>query len=163
MAAFYDPWDARYNRPIVGGRVTNPITGEVEVAGEMFVAGPPSIQVIWVNLCLSSTSSGWGTIAASLNCTIDDALIQIAQQVKEGLYSIVSLNASAYSLTIMCKSTTTGEEIRQNIHTLRHNLHGDRDEEQELPNLSDGTIPAASEVTGGPSSGSPELEENNIS
>ncbi|WQF88320.1 hypothetical protein CDEST_13334 [Colletotrichum destructivum] len=54
----YEVWDAKYNRPTVGGKVTNPTTGQVEDAGPMFVAGPPSIQAIWFNVASSTSSMG---------------------------------------------------------------------------------------------------------
>ncbi|KZL86429.1 hypothetical protein CI238_02652 [Colletotrichum incanum] len=101
----YDVWDARYNRPIVGGKVTNPTTGQVEDAGSMFVAGPPSIQAMWFNVKSSPSSSGW----------------------KSGVYSVVSLNASVYSLTVVCDSTATLSEFRQVIRTMRSELRGENE------------------------------------
>jgi len=152
----YDAWDARYNRPIVGGRVTNPTTGVVEQAGTMFVAGPPSIEAIWVNL---SASPRWQTIVTSLNCPIDDALCQIASHIQQGIYSIVSLNASAYSLKIMCKSEQSLEEMLQSIQTLKVQLNEDQDHEDETSPTHEDAPPVASGGEGGASSGPAGVEE----
>jgi len=121
----YDCWDVKYNRPIVGGKVTNPTTGEVEEAGPLFKAGPPSIRTIWCNV-ESPSPLGWATFGTALNCPIDKALYQVAQHIQQGLYSIVSLNASEFCLTIICNSTMPLEEFRQVIHTMKFTLNEDR-------------------------------------
>jgi hypothetical protein len=115
----YDCWDAKYNRPIVDGKVTNPSTGAIESAGPMLVAGPPSISASWFNVANNPT---WRSLHAPVNCPIDDLLCAIAVHIKEGLYSIDSLNASAYSLTVVVKSVGPQEEFRKKIREMRERL-----------------------------------------
>jgi len=153
MAAGYDLWDAKYNRPIVGGRVRNPTTGEIEEAGPMFVAGPPSIRAIWVNLSPSPSVSGWNIIGASLHTEIDKALFQVASQVQQGIYSIVSLNASEYSITIVCKSTATLSDMDQAVQALQRHFHGDPDEVPDVTRANEDVLPAVSGVEGDATSG----------
>jgi len=131
MDFYYVPWDMRYNRPVVGNRVTNPTTGEVEEAdAERLTVGPPCIDAIWVNLNRGSTLF-WRLHRASLFTTIDKALIQITEHLRQEVYSITSLNATAYSITIVCESTKTDNEMHQALNQLRLNLNPDQ--QPQLP------------------------------
>ena len=163
MANTYGAWDPRYNRPIVGGKVLNPTTGEVEAAGETFVAGPPSIDAIWVNI-YSPEPPVWTIVRTSLNTSIDKALGQVALHIEQGIYSIVSLDASVYSLKIMCYSSKPWAEMRQALQTMHSNLDG---EMADVPKCSRGNEvalpPAASNVEGSAPSGNPSVEENSSS
>jgi hypothetical protein len=120
MAKFtYNLWDAKYNRPIVGDNVINPATGEVETAGDMVMAGPPSIDAVWINL---DSSADWKSVGAPLHCPIDKALCEVGKHIQNGVYSIISLNASAYSLTVVCKSGAESEEFRKVLRSMREDL-----------------------------------------
>ena len=119
----YVVWDAKHNRPIVGGKVTNPHTGLVEDAGPLFVSGPPSINATWINMD-TGPDGHWRALNSALNCSIDKALCEVALHVQQGVYTIESLNASAYSLTIVCRSSATSYDFRVAIRTMKAHLHG---------------------------------------
>jgi hypothetical protein len=72
----------------------------------MVTSGPPSIQAIWYNI--TSGSGTWSSQSMPLHCPIDAAICQVTLHIQQGLYSIVSLSASEYSLT----STASKEEFR---------------------------------------------------
>ena len=122
MDFYYVPWDVRYNRPVVNNQVTNPTTGAIEAAGsEGLTAGPPCIDAIWVNLNRGSPAF-WKVHRSYLFTTLDKALAQITEHLQQEVYSITSLNATAYSVTVVCESTKTDAEMSQALFQLKSNL-----------------------------------------
>lgn len=92
-------WDLKYNRPTIinlagpGYKVINPHTGAIEAAGQEGTrAGPPGIDFYIHNI-----RRGPGDIfrggRSTLFSTSDEALVEIEEHVRKGLYSIDSLNA----------------------------------------------------------------------
>jgi hypothetical protein len=39
------PWESKYNRPVVDGKVIHPITGKIEEASPPYRAGPPAVDL----------------------------------------------------------------------------------------------------------------------
>lgn len=116
------PWDAKYNRPVVDGKVTNPTTGEVEEAGSQgYRVGPPMVDCIWHNMIVSADFRG---CRSSFSASVDDVFIEITKHVRNGLYSIVSISASAYSFAIICKTDTTQVEFHEAWVQMCNNLNG---------------------------------------
>ncbi|KAK0103144.1 hypothetical protein ONS95_014944 [Cadophora gregata] len=126
----YGIWDAKYNRPIVDGKVTNPHTGEIEDAGPMLVAGLPSIQASWFNI---SSTGTWRSVHAPIHCPIDDLLCAVISHVKDGLYTIESLNASTYSLTVVCSSSQSTADFHHTISTMRATFDQSRPDDTVYP------------------------------
>ena len=122
----YKCWDVKYNRPIVGCKVTNPTSGEVEEAGLMVKASPPSIRTIWCNvasqlairmgrplaLLLTVRSTKLG---GRLRCTFKGHVRDREP----------SLNTSGFCLPIICNSTTPLEEFPQVIRAMKYALDED--------------------------------------
>lgn len=65
--------------------------------------------------------------------------------IQQGVYTIESLNASAYSLTVVCKSKATSYDFRLAIKTMKSHLHGHEINRSEI---WEGDIVPASEVEG---------------
>ena len=88
-------WDVEHNRPVVDGKITNPVTGLVEEAGKNgYQSGPPSADVIWHNMY---AASDFKTVRESFPATVDEVYLEIADHIRDGLYHIISVCASAYS------------------------------------------------------------------
>lgn len=122
------PWDVKHNTPVVDGKVTNPNTGLVEAAGsEGYRAGPPMVDVIWHNM---DSSSDFADLRASFAASVDEVYLEISKHIKEGLYSIVSISASAYAFHIICKSTKTRAQFHEAWVKMVDNLTKD------LPSLN---------------------------
>jgi hypothetical protein len=115
-------WDFKYKRPVVDGKVVNPETGLVEEAGsERRWLGPPAVDVIWHNL---NALSDFRTTRAPFVTTVDKVFVEIANHIRDGVYSIVSVSASAYSFTIICDTKKTSAEFREALKQMREHLYG---------------------------------------
>src|SRR5277367_927547 len=114
-------WDVKYDRPVVDGKITNPITGEIEEASPPYRAGPPAVDCIWHNQTASST---FRSSRCSFNASVDDVFLEIAKHVRDGVYNIVSICASAYSFAIICKTDKTQEEIHEAWARMAQTLAG---------------------------------------
>lgn len=102
-------WDAEFNRPVVDGKFAHPETGEIKEAGRLgFIDGPPNIEIRIFNI--NSDVKLWN-ITASKPVSVDDLYLCVARHVHDKIYSLVSVNASAYSFTIVCKVNVTREEF----------------------------------------------------
>ena len=82
----------------------------------MLVAGPPSINASWFNISLAES---WRSLHTPLNCPIDDLLCAVAIHIMDGLYTVSSLNASTYSLTIVSTSRQNAADFAKLIHALK--------------------------------------------
>ena len=115
-------WHFKYMRPVVDGKVVNPETGLVEEAGsEGSWPGPPAVDVIWYNL---HGLSNFKTVRAPFAVTVDEIFLEIANHIRDGVYSIVSVSASAYSFTIICMTEKTQAEFNKALSQMRGNLYG---------------------------------------
>lgn len=126
------PWDEVRRRPIVGDTTTNARTGIIQAAGTKVIAGPPSINAMWINWHSDMSYSGpecppprWRSVRMALNCEIGDVLCHVAEQVKGRAYRVISLNASAYSLVIVCRSRKTYTEFGEVVQRMADLLHAD--------------------------------------
>jgi hypothetical protein len=120
--AHWVTWDSKYKGPVVDGKVVNPETGLVEEAGsEGSWLGPPAVDVIWHNL---HGLSNFKTVRAPFAVTVDEIFLEIANHIRDGVYSIVSISASAYSFTIICMTEKTQAEFNEALSQMRGNLYG---------------------------------------
>lgn len=101
-------WDVEHNRPVVGGMITRPITGEVVKRGKRMTAGPPAVDCTWHNW---NVGAGFKSLRASIPLPVDKLFVAVAEHVRDGHYSIVSINASTYSFVIICNSELPHNEI----------------------------------------------------
>ena len=102
-------WDVTTKRPIVDGKVTNAQTGEPqEAVGERY-SGPPSIDVIWHNM---NSASSFRNVRGPKHTTMDKLFVAVAKHVEEGLYTLISVNATAYAFVIVCASDVSSEDFR---------------------------------------------------
>jgi hypothetical protein len=102
-------WNVATRRPIVDGKVTNAGTGEPqEAAGDMY-SGPPSIDFIWHNM---NTASNARTVRGPKHMTIDRLFVAVAKHIEQGLYKLISVNATEYAMVIVCSSEMSYEDFR---------------------------------------------------
>lgn len=100
-------WDVATRRPIVDGKVINAQTGEPQEAVGPTRSGPPSIDFIWHNLhCKSSIR----TIRGPKDMTVNQLFVAVAKHVKDGLYELISVDATAYAFIVICSSEKDSEE-----------------------------------------------------
>jgi hypothetical protein len=123
-------WERKYDRPTVGGKVQNPVTGEIEDVKTNYWFGPPNVDVIWHNM---NANLSFSTIRAPYNAPIEEVFLQIAEHVREGAYKIISLSATRYSFHIICTSDLTNEEIRKHTQRMAENLAPRGDDGELLP------------------------------
>ncbi|KAF7183556.1 hypothetical protein CNMCM7691_003835 [Aspergillus felis] len=102
-------WHPEHKVPIVDGRFQDPNTGEIQqnTRTDTYL-GPPSVHVMWFNVHDSSSFRGLG---ATFNASINEVFITIADHVRDGVYSIISLNASLYAVTVVCETDKAREEV----------------------------------------------------
>ncbi|CAG8059105.1 unnamed protein product [Penicillium salamii] len=116
-------WHPEHKVPIVNGRYQDPRTGEIRqnTRTDTFL-GPPFVHVTWFNNIANST---FRSIGATLAAPIDDVLVSIANHVKENIYSITSINATLYSVTVVCSTEKTDVEIGDAIQHMQQHLNKD--------------------------------------
>jgi hypothetical protein len=101
-------WDVATKRPIVDDKITNAETGEPQQAvGERF-HGPPSIDFIWHNM---NASAGARTVRGAKHTTIDRLFVTVARHVEQGLYTLISVNATEYAMVVVCSSEMSYEDF----------------------------------------------------
>lgn len=116
-------WHPEHNVPIVDGKFQNPNMGEIqELDRKETYSGPPSVHVIWFNVHDTSTFRG---IGATFSAAVDDVLIVIMDHVGDGVYTITGLNATAYSLTVVCSTPRSQEEVGQHVQNMQVDLGKD--------------------------------------
>jgi hypothetical protein len=101
-------WDTEFNRPLVDGKITHPVTGEIQQAGKWLTHGPPGVSVHLLNMNadvkLRSTSQ-------VIHVPMEKIYIAVAKHVRDGIYRLVSVNASEYSFVIVCQIEVSAEEF----------------------------------------------------
>jgi hypothetical protein len=113
------PWECIYNRPTVGGKVQNPDTGEIEDATKTTWSGPPAVDVIWFNI---HGESNFKIVRTAYHATVDQVYLEVANHIRDKLYTIVSLSASAYSFHITCLTDKSMAEMHELFAPMRRNL-----------------------------------------
>ncbi|EAW25185.1 uncharacterized protein NFIA_106730 [Aspergillus fischeri NRRL 181] len=116
-------WHPEHKVPIVDGRFQDPNTGEIQqnTRTDTYL-GPPSVHVMWFNVHDSSSFRGLG---ATFNASINEVFITIADHVRDGVYSIISLNASLYAVTVVCETDKAREEVGGVIQGMQRRLNRD--------------------------------------
>jgi hypothetical protein len=116
-------WHPEHKVPIVDGRFQDPNTGEIQqnTRTDTYL-GPPSVHVMWFNVHDGSSFRGLG---ATFNASINEVIIAIAEQVRNGVYSIISLNASLYAVTVVCETDKSREEVGGVIQAMQRDLNRD--------------------------------------
>ncbi|KAL2061663.1 hypothetical protein VTL71DRAFT_7040 [Oculimacula yallundae] len=117
----YPSWDAKYKRPIVDGKVTNPFTGAIEIAGPMLMSGPPALDLLFINV-KGTGPRHWSTVHASSGGTIGKAVCEVAEHVKQGFYKLMSLNATEFNLVVVWQSGMTSEEFGKVTRAMKKKL-----------------------------------------
>ena len=82
-------------------------------------SGPPAVHVTWFNVEDDSTFIGSG---ASFASRVDDVLIAIMDHVRDGAYTIVSLNSTEYAVTVVYLTSKSQEEVSEYVHRMRKEL-----------------------------------------
>ncbi|KAL2702029.1 hypothetical protein AAEP93_006327 [Penicillium crustosum] len=120
---YQTPWHPEHKVPIVDGRYQDPRTGEIRqnTRTDTFL-GPPFVHVIWLNMHGNSTFRG---IGATFAASIDDVFVGIADHVRGNVYSITSMNATLYSVTVVCSTEKSDFEIGGVIQDLQQHLNKD--------------------------------------
>lgn len=72
------------------------------------------VDCIWHNMNANSTFTTFRWIPGDVD--IDTMLVRVARHVQQGLYSIVSLNASKHALTVVCICERDREEFPDGWH-----------------------------------------------
>jgi hypothetical protein len=58
-------------------------------------------------------ASDFKTVQASFPATVDEVYLEIANHIRDGLYYIISVSASAYSFSVICQMEKTSAEFRE--------------------------------------------------
>jgi hypothetical protein len=102
-------WDIEFNRPIVDGKIAHPITGEIQQAGRNGLKdGPPSVSLHILNM---NAHGEVRSISGVYSVSAEKAYLAVARHVKEGIYKLISVNASAYSFVVVCDVQVSDEEF----------------------------------------------------
>ena len=73
-------------------------------------SGPPAVDCIWHNWH-SKSGNGFKSLRASIPLPVDKIFVSVAEHVRDGHYSIISINVSAYMFVIVCNSELTQSEL----------------------------------------------------
>ena len=102
-------WDIEFNRPIVDGKIAHPITGEIQQTGRKGLKdGPPGVSLHILNM---NAHGNVRSISGVYSVSVEKAYLAVAKHVKEGIYKLISVNASAYSFVIVCDVQVSDEEF----------------------------------------------------
>ena len=104
-------WDAAANRPIVDGKMTDPLTGAIVPAGPLLTTGPLAIDAIWINI--KASESGFRIIRFPTGPNLGTVFLPDARVVQQGLVELVSVNGSSYAVTVVCSTDVTAAELRE--------------------------------------------------
>ncbi|KAE8349528.1 hypothetical protein BDV28DRAFT_151818 [Aspergillus coremiiformis] len=79
----------------------------------------PSVHATWFNVY---DHSDFRNVSVTIAATINDITIAIGNHVKDGVYNIVSLCASAYSITVVCSTARSCAEIGDLVFKMKSEL-----------------------------------------
>lgn len=68
------------------------------------------VDVIWHNV-YAGDDSDWSTMRKAYESEIDQMIQMVGKHVAQGLYSIISLNATKHSLTVNCACEKMKSEV----------------------------------------------------
>lgn len=116
-------WHPLHKVPIVNGSYQNPITGEIEQhdLSDAYM-GPPSVHIMWFNIHENST---FRSIGATFASSLDEAFAAISGHVRDNLYSLVSVNATLYAMTVVCSTSRADVEIGGAVQDMQRDLNRD--------------------------------------
>ena len=104
-------WDIEFNRPVVDGKIVNPFTGQIQQAGKNGLrSGPPCVAFKLFNI---NSDVNIGILMKDLPVSLEKLYVGIAKNVEQGIYSLVSVNASAYSFIVICAIRVSAEEFQR--------------------------------------------------
>ncbi|KAH8123924.1 hypothetical protein FP744_10003155 [Trichoderma asperellum] len=92
-------WDYEANRPVVDGKIEDPITGEVRpvTEGTSFYSGPPNVDITIMNLHADAS----GTFRFQRAFPFERLLAHIMRVIDREGISLHALNATSYSITVV--------------------------------------------------------------
>jgi hypothetical protein len=111
----YPVWDFDTKRPIVGGKIEDPVTGEVRDAGERKYNGPPHVDVVFMNL---HEPSNMNVFRARCEPPLEDLLFRIVKIINDKSLQIHSLNVTLCNITLLLAGELTesqNEALRDEI------------------------------------------------
>ncbi|KAK0099262.1 hypothetical protein ONS95_006368 [Cadophora gregata] len=68
------------------------------------------VDAIWHNQYVGPETDFIG-IRKQFECDINDMILLVAKHVADGLYEVISMNASAHSLTVVCGCTKMRRDL----------------------------------------------------
>ena len=102
-------WDAEFKRPIIDGKTIHPFTGEVVKAGRKgLIDGPPGVQIHLLNMNADVKLRSTHQVVP---IPMEKVYLAVAKHVRDGLYRLVSINASQYSFVIVCDIQVSAEKF----------------------------------------------------
>jgi hypothetical protein len=109
-------WDVQLGRPVVDGKVQDPVTGEIREAGRQGLQdGPPSIEFRLFNV---NADIDVVSITKSIPVRLEKLYLWVAKQVHDEVFSIISINASAYSFTLICNILVSADEFNTSFKNM---------------------------------------------
>ncbi|KAB8217465.1 hypothetical protein BDV33DRAFT_177109 [Aspergillus novoparasiticus] len=114
-------WHSRRKAPIVAEKYQAPDPDETNQAAQLDTtfSGPPAVHATWFNV---HDRSDFRNISISLPASIDKITIAIGNHVRDGVYSIVSMSASAYSITVVCSTEKSRAEVAELVQRMKEEL-----------------------------------------
>ncbi|GAB1204428.1 hypothetical protein APSETT445_003081 [Aspergillus pseudonomiae] len=117
-------WRSRRKAPIVTEKYQAPAPGDINQATQpdIHFSGSPAVHATWFNV---HDHSDFRNISVRLPASIDKITIAIGNHVRDGVYSIVSMSASAYSITIVCSTEKSQAEVAEWVQKMKDELGKD--------------------------------------
>ena len=102
-------WDIEFDRPLVDGNIAHPVTGEIQKGGRLGLKnGPPGVTIWFIN---TNVDVKFLFSRSVTPVSVEKVYLAVAKHVKDGIYKIVSVNASEYSFVLVCEILVTKEEF----------------------------------------------------
>ncbi|KAJ4320928.1 hypothetical protein N0V84_005632 [Fusarium piperis] len=108
-------WDAKAKRPIVDDKYNDPKTGELRTSTRAIYMGPPSVDIIIMNL---HEDSNEGIYCATRPFPVEKLLFHMMRIVHEHGLQIDSVNATAYAIRIILTHELKKEEFIEAAHAM---------------------------------------------
>jgi hypothetical protein len=86
----------------VDGKIKNSLTGAIEPPGATWMAGPPTIDLIWWNKTPTPTFIGY---RGSSFLDVDKLLANIATLFRRNDMRLVTVTASLYHVFVLCETS----------------------------------------------------------
>ncbi|KAM6510089.1 hypothetical protein FALCPG4_017717 [Fusarium falciforme] len=116
-------WDAEANRPVVDGKYNDPKTEELRTSTGTVYTGPPSVDIIIMNL---HEDSNEGIYRATRPFPVEKLLFHMMRIVHERELQIDSVNATAYAIRIILAHELKKEEFIEAAHAMLNAIWDDR-------------------------------------